>query len=305
MGVFKPTEALVALFACFALLAFNQPANGQWIDALPSHARQSILWSADNEEGTLNDWEFDEFEFPGGGVYNSGNSKNTEAETNFLVAHSGSYSVRTAIRNAFHAENGEQSVRLMRWTERPWDKGGMHFPKAAFYSTWMYFPENYNPNKYEPWDPGDGGWWNVFEFLAHDNEGVSRPMWSLNVTHDDESSSMEFYLYSGVNAPASYIQAAPISIPVGRWIHVEAFYRVSAGDEGRITIWQDGQQILDANNVQTAASDFDENAIWSIGNYTDHIAGGAVDGSATIYFDDSAISTRKLSGLSIDREPKR
>ena len=32
-----------------------------------------------------------------------------------------------------------------------------------------------------------------------------------------------------------------------------------------------------------------------IGNYTDHIANGSLEGSAEIYFDDSAIARRRLS----------
>ena len=40
------------------------------------------------------------------------------------------------------------------------------------------------------------------------------------------------------------------------------------------------------------------NVVWGIGNYTDHIAGGAVDGVATVYFDDAVVSRRKVSRAS-------
>ena len=197
--------------------------------------------------------------------------------------------------NAYRAENGRRAVRLMRSTDRPWDDAGFYFPNEAFYSVWMYFPNNYNSNKYEPWDPGDGGWWNVFQFNASDDDGEIQPVWSLDVDYDDQNNAMSFYLFSKQNTPSLHVQANPVQIPVGRWVHVEAYYRVSAADTGQITVWQDGKQVLDVNNVHTAVSAMEEHAIWAIGNHTDHITGDRVDGTATLYFDDAIVSGQRIS----------
>ena len=275
------------------ILVSPDATNAQWFESLPQPLQDSILWSADHEEGSMNDWTLEQFIYPGGGIFNTGgNEVFTNASTDF--AHTGNYSALTRITNAFQAQNGSRAVRLMRWTDTAWDDGGQYFPTTAYYSTWMYFPTTYNPNKYQPWDPGDGGWWNVFQFKAYDAEDVSQPMFTLNVDHDDSTQQMHFYLHSGYNEPASNAQANPIAIPVGKWVHVEARYVISSTNAGSITIWQDGRKILDLANVRTALTPDSEYATWGIGNYTDHMVGEKVDGTATIYFDDAAVSLLPL-----------
>ena len=252
------------------------------------------LWQADHEEGDLTDWEPTDCEHPGGGVLNTQEDAVTAAATTDQ-AHSGRFSAEATITGAVRATQGNRAVRLMRWTDRPWDKGGKELPKFAYYSTWMFLPETYNPNKYAPWDPGDGGWWNVFQFKANDDDDVSQPIWALNVYHDDATGKMQFYLYSGLNSPASIDQDDPIPLPVGRWFHVEASYRVDAGLGGEIVLWQDGREILRGSNVRTAISESKEWPVWGVGNYTDHIAGENGIGSSTIFFDDCIISSKRIS----------
>jgi len=53
--------------------------------------------------------------------------------------------------------------------------------------------------------------------------------------------------------------------------------------------------ILDVSGIQTMTSNKHDQVVWGIGSYTDHIAGGAVEGEATVYFDDSIVSTKPLS----------
>ncbi len=182
----------------------------------------------------------------------------------------------------------------MRWSDARWLEGGDYFPTEAYYSTWLYFPRTYNPNKYAPWDPGDGGWWNVFQFKVHDRQGVSQPMWSLNVDHDDTNNEMMFYLYSRYHTPSSYNQLDPVAIPVKRWTHLEAYYKHATRKRGHITIWQDGILLFDISGVNTALEGGDQASIWSIGSYTDHMAGDVTAGTTTIFFDDATVSTVRL-----------
>lgn len=269
------------------------PAN-DWIGTLPADIHASILWQADHEEGNLTDWEPTDCKYPGGGVLNTRDDA-VIARATTRQAHSGRYSAEATITGAIRAGDGNRAVRLMRWTDRPWDKGGTELPKSAYYSTWMFLSTTYNTNKYPPWDPGDGGWWNVFQFKAHDERDESQPIWVLNVYHDDDSSSMYFGLYSPVNTPASLDQPKPLPLPVGRWFHVEAHYRVDTQRGGAIVIWQDGTEILRAKHVRTAIFPKHANAVWGVGNYTDHIAGDVKEGTSTIWFDDAIISTRRIS----------
>lgn len=291
----------VVLQCCFALaILFQSSAQSSaqsedplWIDGLPKKSRASILWYADHEKGDLSEWEPVNCKYPGGGIFNTG-GKEAIAQATDLIAHSGRYSAQATIRGAVRAANGNRAVRLMRWTDRPWDHGGQYLPKSAYYSVWFFLPKAYNANKYPPWDPGDGGWWNIFQFKADDEAGESQPIWSLNVYHDDATGTLDLGLYSHVNVPASIEQIKPKPIPIGRWFHLEAFYRVSYEKQGEITIWQDGQRILHAGNVKTAICLENEHAVWGIGNYTDHIAGGKTEGSCSIYFDDAVISTQRI-----------
>ena len=84
----------------------------------------------------------------------------------------------------------------------------------------------------------------------------------------------------------SYSQRV-IDLPEQQWIHLEARYVPAVDDSGRITIWQDGVQLWDVTNVQTA---FANNVYWSIANYTDDIQ----PSTASIYIDDAVISSTRV-----------
>ncbi len=268
-------------------------ANAQWIDELPLALRGSILWSADHEEGNLNDWTMPQGKDPGGGVLNTGDAA-VLAQATQSFSHSGKYSAEATIQGAVKAKNGLRAVRFMRWSDKPYDLGGTEFPSEAFYSTWIYLTESYNPNKYAPWDPGDGGWWNVFQFKAHDDQNESKPTWMLNIGHDDRTGLMSFYLYSPFHK-RSVSQQNVRPIPTGRWFHIEAYCKTGLKDDGRITVWQDGRKILEAQNVTTVLSSKNAYLVWGIGNYADHIANKSSEGQATIYFDDAIVSTKPVS----------
>lgn len=281
--------AVIAL----AILSGAEASSAQWVDTLPPPIQDSILWLGDHEEGSLYDWDYDHDPNAGGCVCNTGGRQVTARATS-AETHSGSFAAETKITNAFRARNGNRAVRLMRWTDRHWEEGGDYFPDRAYYSAWFWFPETYNPNKYPPWDPGDGGWWNVFQFKSADEFCESQPLWALNVYHDDDAGTMSFYLRSSYNPPYSFEQRDPLPLPVREWVHVEALY-VNSVDSGRITIWQNGQKIISARDVQTSLGECDGAPIWGIGNYTDHIAGGPTEGTATVLFDDAIVSTRRVS----------
>lgn len=268
--------------------------EAQWIDELPPEVRASILWSADYEQGNLHQWQSPTSKYPGGGILNTG-GREVQAKASRLLAHSGLWSVAATIKGARRSKNGKRAVRLMRWTDRPWDDQGQYLPKAAYYSTWMYFPHKYNSSKYAPWDPGDGGWWNVFQFKANDENDVSTSMFSLGAYFNDDRREIEFGLNSHYGKFYCHEQRWPRPVPVGKWFHVEALYVVSSVRKGTVKVWQDGIPIFHVRNAQTAIRLDKEFAAWGIGNYTDHIAGGLREGEATLYFDDSIISRKRVS----------
>lgn len=50
-------------------------------------------------------------------------------------------------------------------------------------------------------------------------------------------------------------EAATSSFPIGRWVRVEALYRSTPEDDGRVVVLQDGEQVLDSGARPTANDD--------------------------------------------------
>lgn len=220
-------------------------------------SRGQILWSADHETGNLSQWYADE----GGGVFNTGTG---EAAISDVVAHSGRYAIAMTISDA---DRQVQAVRVFRWGENPME---------AYYSAWYFFPQRFEPAQ----------WWNVFQFKSPDAGGTSQSMWSLNVGNL-ENGEMILYLWDALNQQTHANEMIVGTIPVGQWVHIEAFYRRATDRSGRIAIWKDSTKLYDLDGVQTAASD---EVQWSLANYTDQITPSTV----TIYADDAAISTTRI-----------
>ena len=289
-------SALFLLVVCnqCAVVAAQFSQQRPLVESLPTEYRASVLWSANHEAGDLHEWDCPDAKYPGGGVLNTGPNDQIIARASRTHAFTGEFAAEATIHGAIRARNGNRAVRLMRWTEKPWDEGGAYFPKDAFYSVWMFVPKKYSSKKRAPWDPGDGGWWNVFQFKANDSNDTSFPTWSLNLHFNEKTNEMEFGLFSEINDSRSVDSAVPKPVPVGRWFHLEARYRVSATNTGHIDVWQDGELLLTAANVKTAITPENENVVWGVGNYTNHVAGGSIEGSATLYFDDAIISTKPM-----------
>lgn len=272
----------------------------QFVESLPEGVQDDIVWHAGHETGDFSEWEdygTDGY-YSGGGIFIT-DRKNTATKLSSGIYFSGAHSIATSIFNAYRAENGNKAVRLMRWTDKPWDKNGDYFPVRAYYSVWICFPHQYNPNKYEPWDPGDGGWWNTFQFKS-DNHAGSQPVVTLDIYFDEDNQQMHYGLvtkdYPDHNSydhtQTYHMQDDPLPIPVNRWFHVEVYLEKTKSYDGRIAVWQDGIKIFDITGVRTSLID---DITWGIGNYTDHIAGGPVEGEATIYFDDAVVSRSRIS----------
>lgn len=117
---------------------------------------------------------------------------------------------------------------------------------------------------------------------------TSGPLFTLEV---GSLGTGEMYFYLGDNhLNTTYQQNAQtfVSIPVGRWFHVEAFYNCNAGGAGEIKIWRDSTLLWDVQNVNTRYADGD--CAWSVNNYSS----GITPNTATTYIDDAAISTQPL-----------
>ncbi|MBV9169808.1 MAG: heparin lyase I family protein [Chloroflexi bacterium] len=243
-----PVAAAAALYAGVALA---QSESGTDTD---------VIWSADHETGDLSQWTADDH----GGPFNTGTGTES-ASTD--VAHTGRYSAVLTIRGAHGAA---QAARIFRWdTEDEWGTD-------AYYSAWFYFPQRYRP----------AVWWNIFQFKSEpDGASQSEPAWSINVGNRG-SGQMYLYLWDAITEH-SFGQTMA-DLPEKKWVHLEAYYVRAVDSEGRITVWQDGRQLWDVQNVQTT---FADNLFWSVNSYTDDITPSTV----TIYVDDAAITHTRQS----------
>ncbi len=126
-------------FADFSIQEVDPTPCGQtWFTTLPTTVQESIHWYGDHEEGTLNDWTMEQWLYPGGGVFNTGEPE-VAATTDNAYAHSGCFAAKGTINNAWQAQNGNRAVRLMRWTNTAWDNGGDYFPKESTTAPFIIF----------------------------------------------------------------------------------------------------------------------------------------------------------------------
>ena len=85
-------------------------------------------------------------------------------------------------------------------------------------------------------------------------------------------------------------QTVPTPVPLDAWVHFEVYLRKASDATGRVSVWQDGQLILDRPNVVTARSPL---VIWEVGTGSDDVTPSPV----TVYVDDAAISWSALGPI--------
>jgi hypothetical protein len=237
----------------------SMPATGETI--VPE-------WFADHEDGTLREWN------DGGGLYNTNDYTVVDSAEH---AHTGTRSVKTTI----YTTSGSSAVRLFRWAE---SRTGADL----YYSAWAYFPAYHKPSMY----------WNVMQFKSKRSTTENDPIFTLNVGNDGAGGAMRLYVYYHGSylggSDRSYDQSLnPTDLPVGRWVHLEAFLRQAGDKIGIFRFWQDGTLIFDIGNIQTRYPDGDNQ--WAIGNYSN----GLNPPVATIYFDDTVIARERVYGRSV------
>jgi hypothetical protein len=234
-------------------------------------AQATILWSADHEEGDMTDWYAN-----GGG--NESNSGNAVTGASRDVAHTGLWSAKATITTPPGA--GARLFRKARGNPDP----GVY----TYYSAWFYIPVKMISADFN----------NIFQFKSIDSGGRSDPFWDFKIRNRSSNGNMYLTLnwwcglavegpHQGESGCRSYQTLK--DLPVRQWFHIEAYLRQSATFTGQIIVWQDGVEIFNQNNVKTRYSASAND--WSINNYGDHV----VPSPFTIYFDDAAISSTRLS----------
>src|SRR5690606_18639397 len=149
----------------------------------------------------------------GGGAFNSGGGQTSASRDR---ARSGSYSAKLTI----NTNGSDVGARLHRWRE-------LDQHNALYFSAWYYFPQRVSVHD---------GWWNIMQFKSR-NSRNNDPWWILYVGNRSNGNNY-IYLRDWINK-RSYQQSVA-DLPVGRWVHIEAYLQQSGSNSGRLTVWQDG-----------------------------------------------------------------
>jgi hypothetical protein len=218
-----------------------------------------ILWQATFEPGDLSEWLAD----GNGGIYMD--SLATPPAPTQDQARRGRYG---AI--ATFAPVAVTSFAYL-YREQP-------SPPEAYYGAWFFIPASLQV----------GSWLSLHHFGYHRSAAAADtiPLFDFNVYPGGGGGELFAHVYDPA-AMMNLEQTNPLPVPVARWVHFEIFLRKSPDATGRITIWQDGVQILDLPNMVTAPTDLLQ---WDVGGGSNDIA----PSPASVYFDDATISSTRV-----------
>lgn len=234
--------------------------------------RASIVWSADMETGDLSQWTLGGTR---GGPFDSGACTRPESGVSSEVARSGRYSAKMTI----DVSRKESGCRLFRHEES-------QTGKPYYYSAWILIPRIEKVN----------GYWNIFQFKS-ESDKMNEAVWVIEAQNRPDGTLHTVLRWKGLvpgpmqnnGTDVQYYDQSLIDIPIGRWFHLEAYLRQSEGFDGRITVWQDGVQLWDLDQVKTRYPGGDNR--WSVNNYGDDLE----PAKATLYVDDAMVTTARVS----------
>lgn len=142
---------------------------------------------------------------------------------------------------------------------------------GAYYSASYFIPERYAIKTT----------WTLLEFRGVLPGGLGNPddvQWALAVQNRTDG-EMVLRLWNQMPAGPMQIESnadAPV-LPVGRWVHLEGYWKKGTAGDGRVTFWQDGQMVFDRPNVTTVR--VPEAMYWEATSFADQL-------TATVYIDD-------------------
>jgi hypothetical protein len=233
-----------------------RPDNAAEANPTPADATTApmILWSSGLESGDTSDWTRD-------GVATGGSNQHlVTAAVSQEQAHTGTRSLKIAFDTADGQDHLAEYYRKVE-------------PGPAYYAAWFFIKEPHTPATF----------WTVLYFFYQTQAGntlTKHGLWDLNLNNKT------VYFYD--EALKNYADAVPRKpYPVGSWFHLEVRFAYEAPHNGHITVWQDGEQIMDIANLGAAPSD---NLYWGLGSETDALT----PSDCAIYFDDASISTGRV-----------
>jgi hypothetical protein len=230
-----------------------------------------ILHLIDFETNDFSDWD---------GVGITGNADGIVTDE---FVHSGQFSAAVTIYDATEGGNGARLQLYKRFTEPDNPK---NLPDEAYYSAWYYIPTFIEGNN------------NIFQwkqaFQDSPNSQTRKKTFSVTlrdmVPHLSSKTDQDGNFTTGTD-----VDIADIQVPIGQWFQLECFYRWSTQQDGAVICWLDGYEILRAEEITTqsdSAQWLSYPRQWTVNNYGVSPQNPLTN---TIYIDDAALSTKRLS----------
>ena len=231
----------------------------QDLDTRSDGTSPTILWSADHETGNLSAWHLGGD--PQGGEYAIAGTAAVSRD----LAHAGSYAVKLSIDTS---DGADHLTRLYRRTV----SGG------AFYSAWFYWNQAHTP----------AAWWSIILFRAQTDPADPNTyvnLWDVEGARQSDGQMTLRFLDHLTNKMTYPLPVKPL--PVGQWVQIEAFFQYAPPNGTRLTVWQDGEPLLDMTGLGQSPSNY---IFWAIGNGSN----GLAPPLSILYIDDAAIATARL-----------
>jgi len=221
-----------------------------------------VLWTARFEAGTFDEWN----QTPGG---NAGVSSPTGSiEVSGEHAHSGGLAARLTVDAPSGA--GPQSAGMSR-------RDGL--PAEGYYSAWYYLPATENVALY----------WVIFKFRQRavaDDPASEGELFDVGLFNSTDG-QMTLDVYDHRVGAAVPLQVAGLVVPVGAWFQIEAFYRNASDTTGALTVWFDGQVVVDLQGAATSPTPWVEWDVLNLGNEL-------TPSGASLFVDDCVLSRRRV-----------
>jgi hypothetical protein len=220
-----------------------------------------LLWTARFEGGTFDEWTTT----PGGTA--GASSATGRIEVAGEHAHAGRLAAKLVVDAPSGA--GPQSAGLAR-------RGDL--PAEAYYSAWYYLPLSAKVGQY----------WVIFKFRLRavaDDPSSEGELFDVGLGNANGEMSLNVFDH---RVPAVVpLAVAGLVVPVGAWFQLEAYYRNASDSTGALTVWFDGQSVVDLQGITTSPTSWVEWDVLNLGNEL-------TPTGATLFVDDCAVSRRRV-----------
>lgn len=221
-----------------------------------------LLWTARFEGGTLDEWTG----APGGAV-SVLPSPPGRIQVSSDHVHSGQFAAELFIEAGPGA--GQQDAVLAR-------QAGL--PAAGYYSAWYNLPVTVQVS----------GFWVIFKLRQRavaDDPATTGELFDIDLVNaaDGGMTLQVFDFRSGTAIPPT----VPVVVPVGAWFQIEAYYRNAPDASGALTVWFNGQAVLDLRGAATSPTPWIEWDVVSVGQ-------DLTPAAATLFADDCAVSRQRV-----------